>query len=267
MPAPSLYSRHPSIRLIEHWEANLKERTGRSLAEWLALLREEGPATEKEQREWLASRHGLPTNTCWWLAERAGRGAADDYAPEAYVEEMFRDKPAIRPLYDKLLKIALKLGPDVKACPCQTIVPLYRQHVFAQLKPAAKQRLDLGLALGDELFTDRLLDTGGRARKDRLTHRVAITRAEDIDDEVRAWLRQAYDLDAPGAKKPRRAAAEVTVPEDVRAALAGAPAARAAFEKLPPSHRREHIEAIDEAKKPETRQRRIRRMLERLGQG
>jgi uncharacterized protein YdeI (YjbR/CyaY-like superfamily) len=51
----------------------------------------------------------------------------------------------------------------------------------------------------------------------------------------------------------------------VRAALAGSPAARAAFDKLPPSHRREHIEAIDEAKKPQTRDRRIRQMVERLG--
>ena len=197
MPAPSPYSRHPSLRLIEHWEANLKERSGRSLVEWLALLRTEGPSTEKEQREWLASQHGLPTNTCWWLAERAaGRGAADDYAPEAYVEEMFRDKPAIRPLYDKLLKIALKLGPDVKACPCQTIVPLYRKHVFAQIKPTTRTRIDLGFALGNLKAAGRLIDTGGFAKKDRITHRIPITSLEEIDDEVKRWLKAAYELDA-----------------------------------------------------------------------
>src|SRR5262249_39915666 len=103
MPAPSLYSRHPGFSMIENWEATLKERTGRSLPEWLAFLRAEGPPGEKERREWLKSEHGLPTNTCWWLAERAaGRGAAEDYDPEALVEEMFRPKPALRPLYDAL---------------------------------------------------------------------------------------------------------------------------------------------------------------------
>lgn len=46
------------------------------------------------------------------------------------------------------------------------------------------------------------------------------------------------------------------IPADLTAALKAA-AAFDAFDALPPSHRREHINAIDEAKKPETRARRI----------
>jgi uncharacterized protein YdeI (YjbR/CyaY-like superfamily) len=49
----------------------------------------------------------------------------------------------------------------------------------------------------------------------------------------------------------------VTVPDDLAAALAANPQARSAFESMPPSHRREHVKYIDEAVKPETRQRRI----------
>src|SRR5262249_60913532 len=83
MAAPSLYRRHPGHDMLVNWEATLKERTGRSLPEWIALLRAEGPPTEREQREWLKSLHHLPTNTAWWVAERAaGRGAPDDYDPE-----------------------------------------------------------------------------------------------------------------------------------------------------------------------------------------
>src|SRR5262249_56682504 len=80
-----------------------------------------------------------------------------------------------------------------------------RSHVLAELKPSTKTRLDLGLALRDEPFTERLIDTGGRAKKDRITHRVAITRIEDVDDEGKAWLRLAYDLDG-GAEKTARGA-------------------------------------------------------------
>jgi len=43
-------------------------------------------------------------------------------------------KEALRPLYDELLKLGRSLGKDVKVCPCQTMVPLYRNHVFAQIK-------------------------------------------------------------------------------------------------------------------------------------
>lgn len=90
----------------------------------------------------------------------------------------------------------MALGRDVKVCPCKTIVPLYRRHVFAQIKPSANLRIDLGLALEDTLTPERLIDTGGLAKKDRITHRIAIAALTDIDAEVKRWLRFAYDLDA-----------------------------------------------------------------------
>jgi hypothetical protein len=104
-------------------------------------------------------------------------------------------KAGLRPLYDALLQLGLELGTDVKACPCKTIVPLYRNHVFAHLKPTTRTRLDLGLALGELEATGRLFDTGGLAKKDRITHRIPISRMEDIDDEVKQWLKTAYDRD------------------------------------------------------------------------
>ena len=54
------------------------------------------------------------------------------------------------------------------------------------------------------------------------------------------------------------------VPADLAAALAADPVARERWERLPPSHRREHVLAIEEAKKPETRARRIAKALEML---
>jgi uncharacterized protein YdeI (YjbR/CyaY-like superfamily) len=54
------------------------------------------------------------------------------------------------------------------------------------------------------------------------------------------------------------------LPDDVRAALATDDAARERFEQLPPSHRREYVDWITEAKKVETRQRRIAKTLEKL---
>jgi hypothetical protein len=56
----------------------------------------------------------------------------------------------------------------------------------------------------------------------------------------------------------------VEVPPDVKRALAKNKRALAVFDKLVPSHRREHIRAIEEAKKPETRARRIERMIAML---
>jgi hypothetical protein len=265
MKTKSVYSLHPAFKTEAAYAAKLRERTGKSMDEWAEVVKKDGPATEKERREWLMTTHGFTTNYAWWVAERAeGKGSAEQYDPDAYVEAMFAGKPALRPLYDRLLKLGLALGKDVKACPCQTIVPLYRQHVFAQLKPTTKTRLDLGLCLGSTPFTERLLDTGGAAKKDRITHRIAIAQLSDIDDEVKYCLRMAYELDGPEAKPAKKPKGEVAVPADFAEALAGNAAAQAAFAKLPPSHKREHVESIEEAKKPQTRVRRIAKAVEML---
>jgi hypothetical protein len=77
------------------------------------------------------------------------------------------------------------------------MVPLYREHVFAQIKPTTNSRIDLGFALTHYKgkLPKRLMDTGGLARKDRITHRIELTSTAQIDAEVKKWLKAAYDLD------------------------------------------------------------------------
>ena len=199
----SIYGVHPGVLMTIKWVAELKQKTGRSLDEWLKLIKQDGPPSENERRDWLKSKFGLGTNSAWWLAERSvGKGQEasdpDQYlrAAEKYVEEMFSGKKeGLRPIYDALLKLGLNIGKEAKACPCQTIVPLYRKHVFAQIKPTTQTRIDLGLALGNLKTPKRLIDTGGYAKKDRITHRIEITSLKDIDQDVKRWLKVAYDRD------------------------------------------------------------------------
>jgi len=202
----SLYDAHPSLAMVQKWLAELEEKTGRSMEEWIALVKKEGPRDEKSRREWLKTKHKMGTNSASWIAERAeGKGWEED-TPEAYlkaavryVEEQYAGpKEKLRPIFDELLTLGKSLGDDVKACPCKTVVPFYREHVFAQIKPTTNSRIDLGFALTHykgKLPTP-LIDTGGLAKKDRITRRIEITAVEQIDGEVKKWLKTAYDLDA-----------------------------------------------------------------------
>jgi hypothetical protein len=200
----AVYDVHPGVEMVRAWVEALPAKTGRSLEQWLAYIEEAGPTTEQERREWLKTKHGMGTNSAWWLAERAAGKGAEDGDPEAYlraaegyVEAMFSGPKAwLRPIYDELLQLGRSLGDDVRVCPCSTIVPIYRRHVFAQIKPATRTRIDFGFALGDTKPSGRLIDTGGFAKKDRITHRIPITATEEIDEEVKSWLKAAYDLDA-----------------------------------------------------------------------
>jgi uncharacterized protein YdeI (YjbR/CyaY-like superfamily) len=69
------------------------------------------------------------------------------------------------------------------------------------------------------------------------------------------------------AADDREAEMDEQVPEDLDAALAVAPAARANYDKLPPSHRNEYLKWIGEAKREETRAERVRRTVEMLTEG
>ncbi len=183
--------------------ANLKENTGRALEDWLELIQQAGPATVKERREWLRAKHGLGLNYASCIADMSAE-TNETFTPEGYlraaeqyVDKMFAGpKEGLRPIYEALLAAGRKLGKDVRVCPCQTMVPLYRNHVFAQIKPTTRTRIDFGLALKDTKTPKRLIDTGGFAKKDRITRRIEISSLDEIDDEVRRWLKTAYDMDA-----------------------------------------------------------------------
>jgi len=153
----------------------------------------------------LKTKHKLGTNSAWWISERAaGKGGED--SPEEYLriaarhveEQCAGPKERLRPIFEELLKLGRALGDDVKVCPCKTIVPLYREHVFAQIKPTTNSRVDFGFALTHYKgkLHKRLIDTGGLAKKDRITHRMELTSASKIEEEVKKWLKTAYDLDA-----------------------------------------------------------------------
>jgi len=202
----SVYSVHPAVAMVQKWVAELPAKTGRSLEQWVDHVRRDGPDEEKERRAWLKEKYGLGTNTAWWIAEHASGGddlGIADHDPDAYlaaaekyVEAMFAGpKAALKPLYEELLALGFALGSDVRVCPCKTIVPFYRRHVIAEVKPATRTRIDFGFALGDTKATGRLVDTGGFAKKNRITHRIPLSSVEDIDVEVRHWLRTAYDRD------------------------------------------------------------------------
>ncbi|MER5887224.1 YdeI/OmpD-associated family protein [Streptomyces sp. NPDC001941] len=74
----------------------------------------------------------------------------------------------------------------------------------------------------------------------------------DVGDEVEVDL----ELDT----EPR----VVVEPPDFARALDDDPVARAAYDKLAYSHKREHVRAVESAKKPETRQRRIEKAITTL---
>jgi uncharacterized protein YdeI (YjbR/CyaY-like superfamily) len=94
---------------------------------------------------------------------------------------------------------------------------------------------------------------------------------DDLPADLMTRLQAAAVLAAQG--KPMRAAAprvpkaDIAMPDDLAAALAGNPAAAAAFAAFPPGARREYLEWVTSAKQPATREKRIETTVAQAAEG
>lgn len=172
--------------------STLAERTGRSLAEWVELVKKSGPAGEKSRISWLRTEHRLGKSTARWIVERA-TGNSLPYDPERLVSKLFGEPGELsRATYDALVLTLLGLGSDVTVTPCKTVVPVRRRQVFAELRPATRGRVELGLSLGRSTVSGRLSSTAGLARRSGISHRLLLSGPAEVSDELREILDAAY---------------------------------------------------------------------------
>ena len=83
-------------------------------------------------------------------------------------------------------------GADVASAPTNTYISLLRgRDKFGIVQPSAAERLDIGIKLKGVAPTGRF--EAAASWNAMVTHRVRISDPEQIDGELLAWLRQAYD--------------------------------------------------------------------------
>jgi uncharacterized protein YdeI (YjbR/CyaY-like superfamily) len=116
------------------------------------------------------------------------------------------------------------------------------------------------------------LVVGGAGPDDPMGYREKLTSVKDLPSktEFRANIKKAMDLNDRGVKVPRPARApkaEIPVPDYFAAALKKNKKAQATFDGFSPSHRREYLEWITDAKTEATRSRRIAQAIEWMAEG
>src|SRR3954469_23584720 len=119
-----------------------------------------------------------------------------------------------------------------------------------------------------------IVDRGGENAERAMGQFGRITSVADLPPKrvLAGYVKEAMRLNEEGGKPPRRAASKTkrppaTVPDDLAAALRRDRKASAAFDALSPSHRGEYIQWITEAKREETRARRVATAVEWIAEG
>lgn len=177
---------------------------------------------------------------------------------DAYIEKA---APFARPILEKLRAIVHRACPEVAEA-IKWRCPSFEYHGLLCGFAAFKKHVTFGF------WRDRQISDPGGILKTlgRLTDPSQVP----AEENVAALLRQAMKLNESGAPSPmksKKPKPPVTVPPYFRAALAKNPKARATFDAFPPSHKREYVEWIVEAKQAATRERRIATALEWLAEG
>lgn len=166
---------------------NMPEKTGKSLSQWKTILKKKAFAKHSEAVNFLKKEHQVThgfANTIVKLSKE------ENTQPDDLLNNQYKDKENLKPIYDKLLNVMQKFGSDVKVAPKKTSVSFIRKKQFALIKPATKTRIDLGLKLKEKPTTDRLGNSGPFGTM--CTHRVQLTTADQIDKELIEWLKEAY---------------------------------------------------------------------------
>jgi len=166
---------------------NMPEKTGKSIDEWKQLLKTKEFPKHSEAVKFLKEEFGVThgfANTIVTLSKEEGT------TPDGLVENQYKGKEDLFPIYEKLLSVVKEFGSDVTVTPKKSSVSLIRKKQFALISPATKTRIDLGIKLMGKELTNRLENSGPFGTM--CTHRVKLSTPEEVDEELIDWLTEAY---------------------------------------------------------------------------
>jgi hypothetical protein len=174
---------------IANQVANIERSTGKSLAEWIEVVRASGLDKHGQQVAMLKADHGLGHGNANLIAIKAREAAAGGAPDDAALIDSHYDgrHAALRPAYEAVIATVRGFGDDVDLAPKKTYVSLRRRKQFGQVGPAAG-KLEVCVNLPGHPGTERLKPTSGMA-----THRVRIGSEAELDRELIGWLREAYE--------------------------------------------------------------------------
>lgn len=167
---------------------NMPEKTGKSLNEWKAILKEKSFTKHSEGVKYLKTEHNVThgfANTIVTLSKEENNSSED------LIENQYNGKENLIPIYKELITFIKSLGEDVIITPKKGSVSIIRKRQFVLIKPATKTRIDLGFKLKDKPITDRLENPGPFGTM--CTHRVQISAVNEIDTELKDWIEEAYE--------------------------------------------------------------------------
>jgi predicted transport protein len=171
--------------------ANIQIKTGKTLDQLYAVIRDSGLTKHGEIRDMLKTTLSLGHGDANALG-LAYKKALETPQPisNGLLDEIYAGPKAnLRDIHEKLMAEITAFGP-FEIAPKKGYVSLRRKKQFAMIGPGTKQRLEVGLNMKGVQAGDRLqeMPVGGMCQ-----YKVFLSGIVEVDDELVGWMRQAYD--------------------------------------------------------------------------
>jgi Domain of unknown function (DUF4287)/Domain of unknown function (DUF5655) len=172
---------------------NIKAKTGKTPDDFRTLAAKKGLEKTGEIVAWLKTEFALGHGHANAIAHLLAHADMIKASPDDKVAAHFSgSKSTWRKAYDALETKLRKFGSDVEIAPNRTYINLCRgTKKFGIVQISSADRIDIGIKFKGIAATDRLELSG--SWNAMVTHRVRITDAKEINAEVLAWLKQAYE--------------------------------------------------------------------------
>lgn len=171
---------------------NLLKNTGKSLEEWVAIVKKEAFEKHSEMVKFLKERHSFThgyANMVAMKARSADAGSVQD--KNTLVEKQYKGKEHLLPIYNQLIKEIQQFGNDIEVAPKNAYVSLRRKKQFAMLQPATKTRFEIGLNLKGIEPSGKLETVS--ASNSMCSHKINIVAKNQLTADVIDWIRMAYE--------------------------------------------------------------------------
>jgi hypothetical protein len=173
-------------------QANLEDRTGKSLQAWVEIARACPFDGKRERQAWLKAEHGLGQNHAMYVLGEAFPPRGPTWRePDALRQALWTD-PASRAILEAV-EAAVADFPGLVRGQRKGFTAFSRHFQFASVKPVKGGAALLGLAVPAEASARLTAATGREGWSERLKAVVRLEAAGGVDAEIVALLRQAWE--------------------------------------------------------------------------
>ncbi len=171
---------------------NLQKNTGKTLEQWIEVVKKSGPLDRREKITWLKTKHQLGSGIAATITKMMYEGMSD-YDVDTLMQLHFSgSKDYQKPIYDKIAASLKKWGVH-KIAVNKTYLSLIHNQQFAIVK-TTKDGLAIGVPEVAVKFTkNKEFKPTKNLGSDRITHKLLLNDLSELTDGVMRVLKASYD--------------------------------------------------------------------------